>query len=54
MMQMHLHSLNRGRESASAYHAAGFTQMLSGSLRMIFVTDVNMVRFFQVLMFQGI
>jgi len=33
MTQMHLHSVNRRRESASAYHMAGCTQMRSGSLR---------------------
>lgn len=32
MKQMHLHSVNRRRESSSAYHLAGCTQMLSRSL----------------------
>ena len=34
MKHMYLHNVNRRIESASAYHAAGCTQMLSGSLRM--------------------
>ena len=38
---MHLHSVNRGRESASAYHMAGFTQMLTGSLRRTFCKKCN-------------
>ena len=40
-------SVNRGRESASAYHMAGFTQMFSGSLRKTFCKKCNHDKFFR-------
>jgi len=54
MKQMNLYSVNRGRESASAYHMAGFTQMLSGSLRSTYRKKCNHDIFFHVLMFQSV
>ena len=46
MKQIHLHSVNRGRVSASAYNMAGFTEMLSGSLRRTFCKKCNNDKFF--------